>query len=242
MIKVTELTKNYGGLSAVQNLSFSLHPGEITVFLGLNGAGKTSTLKMIVGLLSPSSGSVRIGELILDSEPEKTRAVLGFVPDRPLLYDKLTCTEFLTFLGRLYRIEKKLLAQRIDELLCAQRLADRRNSLVEELSQGMKQRVSFCAAFLHNPKALLFDEPFMALDPQGMEILKKELRSLASSGKTILLSTHNLSLAQELAHRILIIHHGKLLFDGANNCAENSRSLHDVFLSLTASGEQCSIL
>lgn len=239
MIEIQELFKKYGSFPAVNNISFSVEPGEIFGFLGINGAGKTTTLKMLAGVLKPTSGRIRIGEFDMSSQPEKAKNITGYIPDRPYLYNKLTGREFLQFVCDLYSISSKDSDYRIDALLEEYGLTKWNNELVESYSHGMKQRLATCAALVHNPKVLIVDEPMVGLDPHGAKFLKEAFRRYADDGMSILLSTHSLNVAEEVADRLAIIHQGSIIAIGT---LEHIRAkvgdieicLEEVFLRLTS--------
>lgn len=236
MIKLTGVTKAFGTLKAVDKLSLTIPPGELFCFLGPNGAGKTTTIKMLVGLLPPNSGTIEIDGLDLAQNPTQAKQRIGYVPDSPFLYDKLTGVEFLTIVGGLYGMQR----QYIDEQIALYRqhldIGDWLGDVIEGYSQGMKQRVVFAAALFHKPKILIIDEPMVGLDPKTARIVKDLLRERASQGTTIFLSTHNLNVAEELAHRIGIIHRGRLLHTGTleefRQITHQDGGLEEVFLQI----------
>ncbi len=238
MIEVHELVKVFGRFRAVDGVSLEVAAGEIHGFLGPNGAGKTTTIRMIAGLLAPSAGRVVIDGHDLAREPEAAKAALGFIPDRPFLYEKLTAGEFLRFHAGLYGIEGDGLAGRIGELLDLFELRRCEGELVESFSHGMKQRLVMCAAFLHRPRAVLVDEPMVGLDPRGARLIKDVFRAMSRKGVAILMSTHTLEVAQEMCDRISIILGGKIIARGtvaelrAMAGAEDEQ-LTPVFLKLT---------
>jgi len=244
MIQCIGLRKSYGALVAVHDLDLEIAPGEVFGFLGPNGAGKTTTIRMMVGLLEPSGGQVLLGGHDLATAPEAAKALLGYVPDQPFLYDKLTAKEFLRFIGGLYRLERDDIADRSVDLLEEFGLVDRAEELIETYSHGMKQRLALAAALIHRPRILILDEPMVGMDPQGALALRQLLGGLAASGITIFLSTHSLAVAEELCDRIGILDHGKLIAQGTlaelrihaselPELASNEGSLESVFLSLT---------
>jgi ABC-2 type transport system ATP-binding protein len=249
MIQCIALRKHYGDLVAVQDLDLEIAPGEVFGFLGPNGAGKTTTIRMMVGLLEPSGGQVLLGGHDLAKEPEAAKALLGYVPDQPFLYDKLTASEFLRFIGGLYRVEPDEIGDRSHDLLEEFGLLDRTEELIETFSHGMKQRLALAAALIHRPRILILDEPMVGMDPQGALALRQLLGGLAASGVTIFLSTHSLPVAEELCDRIGILDHGRLVAQGTlgelRTCASaypdlsrNEGSLESVFLSLTGTEDR----
>ena len=238
MITVTNIHKRYGTFDAVSGVSISVPPGEIHGFLGPNGAGKTTTIRMIAGLLKPTSGTVVINGADLAKDPERAKAALGFVPDRPFLYEKLTALEFLRFCGGLYGMEGASLDERSKELLDLFELTRWKDELIEAFSHGMKQRVVMCSAFLHHPKAVLVDEPMVGLDPRGARLIKDIFRVMAKKGVSILMSTHTLEVAQEMCDYVRIILAGKIIAEGTvgdvlSMAGEGHEALTPVFLKLT---------
>ena len=238
MIEIKNLTKLYGGFKAVNDLTFTVKPGEILGFLGVNGAGKTTTLKMLAGILQPNSGKITIGGYDLQKNPIETKGIVGYIPDRPYLYSKLTGREFLYFIGDLYQVSPKEIDFRIDSLLEEYRLAEWQHELIESYSHGMKQRLATCAALIHDPKVIIVDEPMVGLDPHGAKLLKDRFRAYAKKGVSILLSTHSLNVAEEIADRLAIINRGALLTSGTLNdvkkfAGEDKSGLEEIFLKLT---------
>src|SRR5918999_3541813 len=238
MIRIINLRKQYGRLAAVDNLNIEVPPGEIFGFLGPNGAGKTTTIRVMMGILRASSGQVILGGHDVEREPEQAKALAGFIPDRPFIYEKLSAKEFLTFMGNLRRIDSSRLRLRMDELLEYFDLSNWQDELVEGFSHGMKQRLVLCAALIHEPRILIVDEPMVGLDPKGARTIKNLFRSLAEAGTTVFLSTHSLSVAEEVCYRIGIIHKGHLIASGSmadiyRLTRVHDSNLEDVFLELT---------
>jgi ABC-2 type transport system ATP-binding protein len=238
MIQVEDLVKKYGAFTAVDGVSLDVAPGEIHGFLGPNGAGKTTTIRMIAGLLKPTRGRIVIDGHDLEREPEKAKAALGFIPDRPFLYDKLTAAEFLRFHAGLYGIEGGGLEDRLLELLALFELSGWKDELVESFSHGMKQRLVMCAAFLHRPRAVLVDEPMVGLDPRGARLIKQVFRAMSRKGVAILMSTHTLEVAEEMCDQISIILEGRILARGTVEdlralAGGEDEKLTPVFLKLT---------
>jgi ABC-2 type transport system ATP-binding protein len=238
MIRIINLRKQYGRLAAVDNLNIEVAPGEIFGFLGPNGAGKTTTIRVMMGILRASSGRVILGGHDVEQEPQQAKAIAGFIPDRPFIYEKLSGKEFLTFIAKLHRMESARLRRRIDELLEYFELANWQDELVEGFSHGMKQRLVLCAALVHEPRILIVDEPMVGLDPKGARTIKDLFRSLAKAGTTVFLSTHSISVAEEVCHRIGIIQKGHLIASGSmadiyRLTRGHDRNLEDVFLELT---------
>jgi ABC-2 type transport system ATP-binding protein len=238
MIKVLNLVKRYGNFTAVDGVSMDVPSGEIHGFLGPNGAGKTTTIRMIAGLLKPTAGSVFINGHDLAHAPVLAKSSLGFIPDRPFIYEKLTAGEFLRFHAGLYGMEQNGTPQRIAELLDLFELRNWEGELVESFSHGMKQRLVMCAAFLHRPRAVLIDEPMVGLDPRGARLIKEVFRRMAKRGVAILMSTHTLEVAQEMCDRIGIILGGRIIASGSFDelraqAGGQDEQLTSVFLRLT---------
>ncbi len=237
MIELHDVTKRYGGKTAVERLSLRVEPGELFAFLGPNGAGKTTTIKMICGLLFPSEGTIRVGGYDLEEQGEQARQLISYVPDQPFLYEKLTGREFLEFIAEMYGLAPAYGRQRMAEVIELFALADFVDDLTERYSHGMRQRTVFAAALLHDPRVLIADEPTVGLDPRSVRLLKDLLRQQAQRGTTVFLSTHSLDIAQELADRIGIMDHGRLISCGPletlRKQAALDGSLEHVFLKLT---------
>jgi ABC-2 type transport system ATP-binding protein len=238
MIAIHDLVKKYGSFTAVDGVTLEVARGEIHGFLGPNGAGKTTTIRMIAGLLKPSSGRILVNGHNLESEPERAKASLGFIPDRPFIYEKLTAGEFLRFHAGLYGLDGPGVLERVREMLELFELSRWEDELVESFSHGMKQRLVMCAAFLHRPQAVLVDEPMVGLDPRGARLIKDVFRRMSERGVAILMSTHTLEVAQEMCDRISIILKGKIIARGTvpelRAMAGNpDDQLTSVFLKLT---------
>ena len=236
MIAVESLVKTFGSFRAVDGVSLEVAKGEIHGFLGPNGAGKTTTIRMIAGLLKPSSGRVTIAGKDLAQEPEAAKRQLGFIPDRPFLYEKLTASEFLRFHGGLYGLEGAPVEERAQELLQLFELTKWKDELVESFSHGMKQRLVMCSAFLHRPQAVLVDEPMVGLDPRGAQLIKDVFRVMSRKGVAILMSTHTLEVAQDLCDRISIIQGGRIIAHGTVPellAGSKDEELTPVFLKIT---------
>ena len=217
MIDLHDLVKRYGRFTAVDRVSLAVPAGEIHGFLGPNGAGKTTTLRMIAGLLKPDEGRITIDGHDLAGEPERAKRALGFIPDRPFIYEKLTAGEFLRFHGGLYGVDEGDGARgstRAREMLELFELGRWEHELVESFSHGMKQRLVMCAAFLHRPRAVVVDEPMVGLDPRGARLIKDVFRRMSEHGVAILMSTHTLEVAQEMCDRISIINKGRIIAAG----------------------------
>jgi ABC-2 type transport system ATP-binding protein len=238
MIRLEALTKRYGAHEAVRNLSLHVPPGELFGFLGPNGAGKTTTIKMIAGLLRPTSGRIEIAGHDLTSHPVEAKGALGFIPDRPFLYEKLSALEFMRFVAGIYGFDAGALNGRIDELLTLVELHQVRSQLIESFSHGMKQRLVMASAFLHQPKVMVVDEPMVGLDPKGARLIKQVFREYCDSGNSVFVSTHTLEVAQELCDRIGIILRGELVALGTMDelkakTETTGQDLEEIFLKLT---------
>jgi ABC-2 type transport system ATP-binding protein len=238
MISVEGVVKKFGPFTAVDDVSLKVGDGEIHGFLGPNGAGKTTTIRIIAGLLKPTAGRVSIGGHDMEREPEAAKASLGFIPDRPFVYEKLTAGEFLRFHGGLYGLDGNGVGQRIAEVLELFELSKWEGELVESFSHGMKQRLVMCAAFLHRPRAVLVDEPMVGLDPRGARLIKDVFRAMSRKGVAILMSTHTLEVAQEMCDRISIINRGRIIARGTVDelralAGTEDTQLTPLFLTLT---------
>jgi ABC-2 type transport system ATP-binding protein len=238
VIRVDSLVKTFGAFRAVDGVSLEVGAGEIHGFLGPNGAGKTTTIRMIAGLLQPSAGTVSIDGHDLAREPEAAKASLGFIPDRPFLYEKLTAAEFLRFHGGLYGLEGEPVEARARELLELFELSGWAHELIESFSHGMKQRLVMCSAFLHRPRAVLVDEPMVGLDPRGARLIRDVFRVMSRKGVAILMSTHTLEVAAEMCDRISIIQGGTIIARGTVAelhalAGTDDAQLTPVFLKLT---------
>ena len=239
MIELRELTKCYGATVAVDHLTLSIPGDTIFGFLGPNGAGKTTTIRLMMGLLEPSSGWVRLGGYDLHDDPLRAKALCGFVPDRPHVYEKLTGAEFVDFAAELYHVEAAAAAARRDRLLELFDLSEWRDELAESYSHGMKQRLVMAAALVHEPRILIVDEPTVGMDPRGARLLKRLFRELARNGATVFMSTHSLEVAEELCDQVGIIQRGRLVALGsidelhAQAGQRAGATLESVFLRLT---------
>jgi ABC-2 type transport system ATP-binding protein len=238
MIKTTNLRKTFGDKVAVADLNLHIKEGEFFCFLGPNGAGKTTTIKMLTGLIQSTSGSAEVGGYDVKSHPVETKKLLGYIPDHPFLYEKLTGREFMLFVAGLYQMPKDQLDQAIDELLTIFEIIKVGDQLIENYSHGMRQKLSFASCFLHKPRVVIVDEPWVGLDPKNIRSVKDFLkRKTQNEGLTVLMSTHTLSIAEEVADRIGIINLGKLLHVGTVPetlaLADDPENLEEVFLELT---------
>ena len=238
MLKLTNLTKKFGKFTAVNNINLEINAGDFFGFLGQNGAGKTTTIKMITGLYEPTFGTVHIGGFDIQKDHLEAKKLIGYIPDQPFLYEKLTGREFLYFCGGIYQIEKNILKNKIDETIDQLRIEQWVDKRTEEYSQGMKQRIAIASALLHDPKLLIVDEPMVGLDPQSATVVKNVLREKASKGVAIFMSTHSLNIAEEICSRIGIIKDGKIIFEDNNEVIEqiigtDHQNLESLFLHLT---------
>jgi ABC-2 type transport system ATP-binding protein len=238
MIELKNLTKRFGNVVAVNQLNLSVPKGEIFGFIGPNGAGKTTTLRMMGGVLAPTEGSVVIDGMDMGNKAEEAKKRIGFIPDRPFLYEKLTGMEFLRFTADLYGIEEGLFRKKSEEALKKFLLYDWRDELIESYSHGMKQRLIISAAILHDPKVIVVDEPMVGLDPAGVKMVKGLFRDLAQKGTTLFMSTHTLVVAENVCDRIGIIHKGVLIATGTieelkRRAQVQEGDLEEVFLILT---------
>ncbi len=238
MITLQHLSKRYGAFTAVDGISLDVPPGELHGFLGPNGAGKSTTFRMIAGLLKPTAGRVLVNGADMATAPELAKASLGFIPDRPFIYEKLTAGEFLRFHGGLYGMEEARISVRVREMLSLFELTAWEHQLIESFSHGMKQRLVMCAAFLHQPRAVLVDEPMVGLDPRGAQLIKAVFRRMTASGVAILMSTHTLEVAEEMCDRVSIVLKGRIIAQGTvEEIRAISGSRHEqltpLFLRLT---------
>ncbi len=237
MIRLTNLTKTYGSFVAVDNIELHVPRGGLFGFLGPNGAGKTTTLRMIAGILRPTSGCITLGGDNIQTEPMSAKQRLGFIPDRPFVYDKLTGAEFLRFVAGLYGQEGDIVEKRIDELLDVFELAMWKDELVESYSHGMRQKLIISSALIHRPEIIVVDEPMVGLDPRAARLLKDIFRQFIERGGTVLMSTHTLEVAEAMCDQIAIIQRGKIVARGTMDelrVQHNANgSLEDLFLKLT---------
>lgn len=237
MIQIEQLTKRFGNLTAVDHLNLSVDAGEFFAFLGPNAAGKTTTIKMLVGLLKPTSGRSLLGNFDIQVSPVEAKRLLAYIPDFPFLYDKLSPQEIILLVGELFGMTRKETETQRDYWFDYLDLNDYRHELTENLSHGTRQRVVFATAFLHSPRIIIVDEPMVGLDPRHARLVKNALKDFTTKGGTVFLSTHVLSVAEELADRIAIIHHGKLVACGTAQDLRNQSgkigALENAFLAIT---------
>jgi len=238
LIRLAHLTKRYGKFTAVDGIDLVVPSGELFGFLGPNGAGKTTTFRMIAGILRPTSGSVEIGGIDISRRPLEAKARLGFIPDRPFVYDKLTGGEFLRFAAALYGQQGPMVERRIDELLELFDLSRWKDELTESYSHGMRQKLIISGALVHRPEVIVVDEPMVGLDPRSARLLKDLFRQFVDRGGTVLMSTHTLEVAETMCDRIAIIHGGRISVHGTmaevqEQTASEDLGLEDLFLKLT---------
>ena len=238
MVELIEVTKRFGSKVAVDRLSLHVRRGELIAFLGPNGAGKTTTIKIICGLLRPTAGAVRIAGHDVSGNGHDVRQILGYVPDQPYLYEKLTGREFLQFVIDMYGVDPAAGARRMAELIDLFEMASYVDTLTESYSHGMKQRLAFAAALVRDPPLLVVDEPMVGLDPKSARLVKDLLRARASAGATVFMSTHTLEVAEQLADTIAIVDRGRLVTCGT---LDDLRSKHrmegpleQLFLQITS--------
>ena len=238
MIQLDHLIKKFGDLTAVNDVSLKIARGEFFAMLGPNAAGKTTTIKLLTGLMKPTSGCARIAGFDIQAQPLEARRRMAYVPDFPFLYDKLTAWEFFRFTGQLFQLDAARIEKNAQELVARFHLGDFADRALEGLSHGTRQRVAIVSALLHDPEVFVIDEPMVGLDPQHGRIVKDVLKERSLAGMTVLVSTHQLSIAEEMADRIGIIHDGKLIAvgnrDELRRQSGRSGQLEEIFLSLTA--------
>lgn len=247
-IKIENLTKNFGETVALNNVSLNIKQGEIFGLLGPNGAGKTTTIKILTGLLNPTKGKVTIEGIDINKNPQDAKKKFALVPDVPYLYKKLTGWEFMKFISRIYKLDKKDINQEIDRQLEIFNIKNAANDLVDSYSHGMKQRLLLASVMLRRPDIIILDEPMVGLDPEAARMVKNMFKKMAETSKTIFLSTHTLADAQELCSRIAIINQGKIIAQGTlsqlkeiadkirlkeNEEGLTSENLEDIYLSIT---------
>ena len=238
MIELDQLVKKFGDLTAVDHVSLKIARGEFFAVLGPNAAGKTTMIRLLTGLIKPTTGCARICGFDIQKQPLEARKRLAYVPDFPFLYDKLTAREFFRFVGQLFKLDAARIEKNSEELVARFHLADYVDRSLEGLSHGTRQRVAIVAALLHDPEVFVIDEPMVGLDPQHARVVKDVLKERSMAGMTVLVSTHQLSIAEEMADRIGIINGGKLIAVGTRDelrtQSGSSGQLEDIFLCLTA--------
>lgn len=238
MIRLTGLTKRYGTFTAVDGIDLAVPRGELFGLLGPNGAGKTTSIRMIAGILRPTSGTVTVSGIDIQARPLEAKARLGYIPDRPFVYDKLTGGEFLRFAAALYGMQGAVVERRIDELLAVFELSQWKGELTESYSHGMRQKLIIAGALVHRPDVIVVDEPMVGLDPKGARLLKDLFREFVSRGGTVLMSTHTMEIAEVVCDRIAIVYRGKIAAQGTmaelrRQTSSEGMSLEDLFLKLT---------
>lgn len=238
MLSLKYLSKTFGNFTAVNNINLEIKKGELFGFLGPNGAGKTTTIKMITGLLSPASGNILLDDIDVWKNPIEAKMKIGYIPDQPFLYDKLTGREFLYFSGGLYNIPKDKIRNSVDEIIDLLKFGSWIDKRTEEYSQGMKQRVVIASAFIHNPNLIVVDEPMIGLDPQSAYDIKKLFTEKAKCGVTIFMSTHSLNVVEEICTTVGIINKGSIIFKDTINelhklKVDHNSNLEDLFIQLT---------
>jgi ABC-2 type transport system ATP-binding protein len=238
MLELRQARKTYGKFEAVKGLDLHVERGEIFGFLGPNGAGKTTTIRMVAGVLRPTSGQVLVGGEDLLRDPEKAKSKIGYIPDRPYLYDKLSGGEFLRFVAGLWGREGEAVEKRVDRLLELFQLSEWKDELIESYSHGMRQKVLISSALVHQPELIVVDEPMVGLDPRSARLLKDLFRTFAGHGGTVFLSTHTLEVAEALCDRIAIINHGEIIAYGTmdelrNQAEAGGAHLEEIFLKMT---------
>jgi ABC-2 type transport system ATP-binding protein len=237
MLRFDNVTRNYGSRVAVDHLNLSLNRGELFALLGHNGAGKTTTLKMLVGLLKPTSGHIFVGPYDVVEHPREVSRLIGYVPDQPFLYDKLSGREFLRFVADMYGLPDSAAKAAVAREAERFQLQDFLDQLTESYSHGMRQRTVFAASMIHLPEILVVDEPMVGLDPPNIRLVKDLLKSYAQSGKIVLMSTHTLAVAEEIADRVCVMRSGKVLFEGNVEALRQAipdagHSLESLYLAL----------
>jgi ABC-2 type transport system ATP-binding protein len=241
MIEFQQVYRSYGDKVAVENLNLRIGGGDLYALLGHNGAGKTTAIKMLVGLIRPDRGAVSVCGHDVVTDTRAAAALIGYVPDQPFLYEKLSGREILQFVGRMYGMDSEQVGRAIEREIHRFELAEFVDELTETYSHGMKQRTVFASALLHAPRVLVVDEPMIGLDPHSMRLVKDLLRREVAAGMCVLMSTHTLAAAEEIANRVGIMSHGKLLFDGSletlrDRFPAEQRSLETMYLALTENG------
>ncbi len=238
MISFENVTRAYGSRIAVDRLNLSIAKGELLALLGHNGAGKTTSIKMLVGLLKPNSGSVHVGPFLVSEQHREASRLVGYVPDQPFLYEKLSGREFLEFVAELYGLTRAEIQEAIAREAERFQLTPFLDRLTESYSHGMRQRTVFAAALIHQPEVLVVDEPMVGLDPQSIRLVKDLLREYADNGKTVLMSTHTLAIAEEISDRVAVLNESKLIFCGTvaelrTHMSTAHGTLESLYLALT---------
>jgi ABC-2 type transport system ATP-binding protein len=230
MLCFDNVTRAYGSRVAVDCLNLELHAGELFALLGHNGAGKTTTIKMLVGLLKPSSGTIHVGPYNVVDHPREVSRMIGYVPDQPFLYDKLSGREFLRFVADMHGMTDAAAKAAVERESARFQLEDFLDQLTESYSHGMRQRTVFAAAMIHEPEIMVVDEPMVGLDPHSIKLVKDLLKEYADAGKVVIMSTHTLTVAEEIADRLCVMRNGKVVFQG--RVEELRRAIPDAGQSL----------
>ena len=233
MLKITSLTKKFGDKCAVDNLTLEIAKGEICAFIGHNGAGKTTTLKACMGILAADSGKIEIDGISVSENPIEAKKITAYIPDNPDLYEFLTGIKYLNFVADIYGVPSGVREEKIKTLSAAFSLTDDLGSLVATYSHGMKQKLAIIAAWLHSPRLIIMDEPFVGLDPRAAFTLKEMMREHCASGGSIFFSTHVLDVAEKICDRVAIIKEGRLVVNGDMQSVLGDSSLEGVFLELS---------
>ncbi len=247
LIKTNRLTRQFGNITAVDQLDLEVGAGEIYGFLGPNGSGKTTTIRMLTGLLEPTSGEAFICGYDINKEPTRAKALIAYVPDQPKIYGKLTAREFLDLMADLYRMPPEYAREQAARLLAFFELTERADELLESYSHGMRQKVVLAAALIHRPRVLLMDEPTVGLDPRSARLLKDVLQEMARQGAAVFVSTHILEIAERMCHRVGILQEGRLIAQGSpeelrRQGSHDDESLEDIFLELTGGSENAELI
>ncbi|MEO0225949.1 MAG: ABC transporter ATP-binding protein [candidate division WOR-3 bacterium] len=240
-LRTVALTKRFNNITAVDHLNIELKAGEIFVLLGPNGAGKTTTLKLIVGLLKPDCGQIYIEDIDCQKEPERAKARIGYISDNPFIYQRLTGREFLYFVGGIFKIPRPVYERKIEEIIKLLDIGAWIDLPAGEYSHGMRQKIVLAQAMLHDPLLYIIDEPLVGLDPKSIKVVKEIFQAERSQGKTFFISTHLLSLTEEIADRIGIINHGQLKFVGSLSELKRlagQEDIEDMYLKLTSEVKQ----
>lgn len=260
MIVCENLVKRFGDFTAVDGISLCVEEGEMFGFLGPNGAGKTTTIKILIGLLNPTSGAASIGGFDIQKQPLQAKALFGYIPDNPYLYEKLTGREFLNFMADLYSVPTRDRGQRIDDLLHLFALENKGDALIQGYSRGMRQKLALAGALIHSPRVIFLDEPTVGLDPQSARAMQDILKELCRRGVTVFISTHILEIAEKMCDRLAIVNRGRLIAQGtveelramvrtsaAHSGEEQEQdgsrpSLEDIFFELTGGAEYADLI
>jgi ABC-2 type transport system ATP-binding protein len=238
MLEIKSIEKKFGSFTAVNKINLNIKKGELFGFLGPNGAGKTTTIKMIVGLLSPTSGNIILDSEDVWSNPIRSKMKIGYIPDQPFLYDKISGREYLHFCGGLFNIHKDVLNNRISEMIDILKIGEWIDKRTEEYSQGMRQRIVIASAFLHQPELIIVDEPMIGLDPQSAFVVKRLLEDKVKNGATIFMSTHSLNVVEEICTHVGIINRGNIIFNNTIDSLhqlkkQHGNNLEELFIQLT---------